>query len=141
MPTALGEFAAGDLIADAQLAATAPVGFGEAVVAFMNPVACGARTASSSTPGGFAAPREVTYGEAFTIQPFGNSLVTKTMTGAQIRAVLEQQFAGCRGQTTTRILLPSDGFTYQRRAGVPATAADCASWIGEITARRHRRGQ
>ena len=31
------------------------------------------------TPSGTEQPGEVTYGEAFTIQPFGNSLVTKTM--------------------------------------------------------------
>ena len=48
------------------------------------------------TPSGAEAPGEVTYGEAFTVQPFGNSLVTKTMTGAQIRLLLEQQFVGLR---------------------------------------------
>ena len=36
----------------------------------------------------------VTYGEAFTVQPFGNTLVTMTLTGAQIDTVLEQQFCG-----------------------------------------------
>ena len=33
----------------------------------------------------------LTYGEMFTVQPFGNSLVVKTLTGAQIRALLEQR--------------------------------------------------
>ena len=63
-------------------------------------------------PSGAEAPGEVTYGEAFTVQPFGNSLVTKTMTGAQIHLLLEQQFVGCGGQTTQRILQISAGFTY-----------------------------
>jgi 5'-nucleotidase len=36
----------------------------------------------------------VTYEEAFTVQPFGNSLVTMTLTGAQIETMLEQQFCG-----------------------------------------------
>ena len=44
----------------------------------------------------------VTYGEAFTIQPFGNSLVTLTLTAQQLKDVLEQQFAGCRGAGSTR---------------------------------------
>jgi 2',3'-cyclic-nucleotide 2'-phosphodiesterase (5'-nucleotidase family) len=34
----------------------------------------------------------VTYGEAFTVQPFGKSLVTETLSGKQIDAVLKQQF-------------------------------------------------
>jgi 5'-nucleotidase len=57
---------------------------------------------------------QVTYGEAFTVQPFGNSLVTMTMTSAQLRTVLEQQFPGCLGQTTfARVMLPSAGVRYE----------------------------
>jgi 5'-nucleotidase len=37
-------------------------------------------------------PGEVTYGEAFAVQPFSNHLVTLTLTGAQIEHLLEQQF-------------------------------------------------
>ena len=37
---------------------------------------------------------EITYGEAFSVQPFANVLVTMDMTGAQIDALLEQQFHG-----------------------------------------------
>ena len=56
----------------------------------------------------------VTYGEAFTVQPFGNSLVTMTLSTQQIRDTLEQQFANCFGQTTFgRILLPSNGLRYE----------------------------
>ena len=36
----------------------------------------------------------MTYGEMFTVQPFGNNLVTMTLTGAQIDTLLEQQFPG-----------------------------------------------
>jgi 5'-nucleotidase len=55
----------------------------------------------------------VTYGEMFAVQPFGNSMVTMTLTGAQIEQVLEEQFAGCvPGTTTNRILQVSSGFTY-----------------------------
>ncbi len=56
----------------------------------------------------------VTYGEAFTVQPFGNSLVTMTLTTTDIKDFLEEQFAGCKGQgaATTRFVLPSAGFKY-----------------------------
>jgi 5'-nucleotidase len=105
---------AGDLIADAQLAATAPDGFGNAVIAFMN--RGGVRNPGftfASSPVG-EGDGNVTYGEAFTTQPFGNSVVTMTLTAADLKNVLEQQFAGCRGQgaTNTRIMLPSAGFKY-----------------------------
>ena len=89
---------AGDLIADAQLAATAPNGFGNAVIAFMN--RGGVRNPGftfASSPVG-EGNGNVTYGEAFTVQPFGNSLVTMTLTAQDLKNVLEQQFAGCRGQ-------------------------------------------
>ena len=48
------------------------------------------------------------------MQPFGNSLVTLTLTAAQLRELLEQQFAGCRGQSpaATRLMIPSAGFSY-----------------------------
>jgi 5'-nucleotidase len=101
-----GESALGDVIADAQLAATAPAGFGEAVVAFMNPG--GIRADLTYPPSGSEQPGEVTYGESFTVQPFGNSLVTMTLTGAQIETLLEQQFL-----LDDRILQVSNGFTYE----------------------------
>jgi hypothetical protein len=59
-----------------------------------------------------AYPGDVTYGGAFTVQPFGNSLVTMTLTQQQIKTVLEQQFNGCLGQTAQRIMQISVGFTY-----------------------------
>jgi len=103
----------GDLVADAQFAATQPAGFGSAVIAFMN-------RGGVRNPGFIFAQSvgegdgNVTYGEAFTVQPFGNSLVTMTLTAQNIKNVLEQQFAGCRGQsaTATRIMIPSAGFKY-----------------------------
>jgi 5'-nucleotidase len=105
---------AGELIADAQLAATAPAGFGDAVIAFMNRggVRAPGFTFASSTAG--EGDGNVTYGEAFTTQPFGNSLVTVTLTAQDLKNVLEQQFAGCRGQAAaaTRIMVPSSGFKY-----------------------------
>jgi 5'-nucleotidase len=109
---AAGNMPAGELIADAQLAATAPKGFGEAVIAFMNPG--GVRNPGFTYPSSAAGEGDgnITYGEAFTAQPFGNSLVTMTLTAQNLKNALEQQFADCRGQTTTRILIPSVGFKY-----------------------------
>lgn len=114
---AAGESALGDVIADAQLAATAADGFGNAVVAFMNPGGIRADLSFSQISGGEAAG-EITYGEAFTVQPFGNSLVTMSLTGAQIDSLLEQQFNNpSAGQN--RILQVSNGFTYSWSASAP----------------------
>jgi 5'-nucleotidase len=109
--TPAGESALGDVIADSQLHVTKPVGFGEAVVAFMNPGGIRTDLIFNQISGG-EAPGEVTYAEMFNVQPFGNSLVTMTLTGAQIDTLLEQQFDNpAVGQS--RILQVSDGFTYQ----------------------------
>jgi 5'-nucleotidase len=107
-----GNMPAGELIADAQLAATTLPSLGGAAIAFMNPggVRNPGFTFASSAAG--EGEGNVTYGEAFTAQPFGNSLVTMTLSAQQIKNLLEQQFAGCRGQTTQRILIPSAGVKY-----------------------------
>ena len=109
---AAGESALGDVIADAQLDATDDAGTGQAVVAFMNPGGIRADLPFNPPNG------EVTYGDAFTVQPFGNSLVTMTLSGAQIKTLLETQFAGCNGQGGfNRILQVSVGFSYAYTQG------------------------
>ncbi len=108
-----GESALGDVIADTQLSATVSAGTGNAVMAFMNPG--GIRSDFLYTAAGAEADGEVTYGEAFTVQPFGNSLVTMTLTGDQIHTLLEQQWSA----TTTNILQVSNGFTYTWDAALP----------------------
>ena len=124
----LGESALGDVIADAQLAATVPANLGGAQLAFMNPGGIRGDLLYNAISSGGEAPGEVTYGEAFTVQPFGNSLVTKTMTGDMIRRVLEQQFATCGGQTVSRTLQISSTLKYESTPG----AATCAGKIGRI---------
>ncbi len=59
----------------------------------------------------------MTYGEAFTVQPFGNTLVTMTLSGAQLDTLLEQQWCG---QTSARILQVSVRFSYTWDATRPA---------------------
>ena len=108
---AAGEQPMGDVIADAMLEATKPSDFGSAAAAFMNSgwVRAGL---FASPPSGTEQPGEVTYGEAFTVQPFGNTLVVKTCTGQQIYDVLNQQFNNpAAGQN--RIMLPSANVHYQ----------------------------
>ena len=99
--TGPGDSAAGRLVADAQLAATKPLG---ARVAFMNPG--GIRTNLDCA----APPCTVTFGQAFTMQPFGNSLVVMTLTGEQLKVLLEEQQKGVSGEP--KFLQPSEGFTY-----------------------------
>ena len=103
----------------------------------MNPAAF-APTCSRSPAG--EGDGVVTYGELFTVQPFGNSLVTMTLTGAQIDRMLEEQFCGLNSPNTTptpgffKVLLPSAGIHYtwdQSEAGAvncdTANAVD-AGW-------------
>ncbi len=103
-----GESALGDVIADAQLASSAVSG--GAQIAFMNPGGIRADLTFPQSPAG-EGDGVVTYGEAFTVQPFGNSLVTLTLTGAQIELLLEQQWSAI--QPFARIMQVSDGFTYE----------------------------
>jgi 5'-nucleotidase len=100
----------GDVIADAQLEATQPDGFGGAQIALMNPGGIRANIAAG----------EVTYAEAFAVQPFGNSLVTMTLTGAQIERLLEQQAFPATPADPSRILQVSDGVRYTWDATRPA---------------------
>ncbi len=102
-----GEMDLGDLIADAQLKATESPQSGGAQIAFTNPGGVRGRGFA-----GTAYPHDVTYNDAFTVQPFGDSLVTMTLTAQQIKDVLEQQFAGCGGQMAQRILQVSNGFKF-----------------------------
>jgi len=118
---ATGESAMGDVIADAQLAATKDPAFGGAVVAFMNPGGVRADLTFLSSSAG-EGDGNVTFGEAFTVQPFGNSLVTMTLTGTQIETLLEQQFQGCpNNQPFNRILSTSEGFSYEWALSSPAS--------------------
>ena len=100
--TPAGETTLGDVIADAQLAATKAEIASGAEIAFTNPG--GVRTDLPFKDGGV-----VTYADLFAVQPFGNSLVTMELTGSQIERMLEQQWVD---QPKPRILHVSDGFTY-----------------------------
>jgi 5'-nucleotidase len=102
VPNDAGESALGDIVADAQLAATRADANGAAVVAFTNPG--GVRSDISKKDDG-----AVTYADVFASQPFRNQLVTLTLTGAQIKNMLEQQWLDPK---RPRILQVSKGFNY-----------------------------
>ena len=104
--------AAGRLVADAQLAATRSAAQGGAQLALMNPGGVRADLACNGTP-----PCTVTYGDAFSMQPFGNSLVVMTLTGAELKAVLEQQQPP--GRSGPSFLSPSAGLAYRWVASAP----------------------
>ena len=102
----LTDSTAGRLLADAQLAATRSQG---AQMAFMNPG--GIRSNLECA----APPCTVTYGQAFSMQPFGNGLVVMTLTGTQVKVLLESQQMRPDGEPT--ILQPSAGFKYTWHSG------------------------
>ena len=114
------ESAAGNLVADAQQWATS---FNGAEIAFMNPG--GVRSDLTYPDSSGEGDGVVTFGEAFTFQPFGNTLLTIQMSGAEIIAVLEEQ---CQPLGSSRPFLHlgvSEGLTYTLDKTI--TAGACTS--------------
>jgi 5'-nucleotidase len=101
-PNNAGESPLGDVVADAQLAATSSAANGGADIAVTNPG--GVRTDITRKEDG-----AVTYADVFASQPFRNQLVTLTLTGKQIKDMLEQQWLDPK---RPRILQISGGFSY-----------------------------
>ena len=101
-PSRSGESLMGNLIADAQLAATQSPDNGGAQIAFMNPGGIRAEI----IPG---ADGTITFGSVFSAQPFGNQLIVKTLTGSQLKEVLEQQFSNA---DWVHVLSPFSGFRF-----------------------------
>jgi 5'-nucleotidase len=107
---AAGESTLGDLVADSQRAALGTD------FAFMNPGGIRADLLFAADPTNPSdAEGSASWGELFTIQPFGNSLVTLRLTGEQVLALLEQQW---QGQATPRLLQIS-GLSYTWDAALP----------------------
>jgi len=105
-----GESSLGDVVADSLLDATRDPASGGAEIAFMNP---GGLRSDLEHPDGAAggAPSGVTYADAFTLLPFGNVVLVKTMTGDAVVALLEQQFDNPSPGRHT-VLQVSRGFRY-----------------------------
>ena len=100
---ASGESPLGNLIADAQKNDTSAVTGGKTPeIAFMNPG--GIRADLASTGG------SVSYGQAFSVQPFNNYDVAMDMTGSQILSLLDQQWSGTNAASPK--ILQVSGITY-----------------------------
>ncbi|MEV6347721.1 ExeM/NucH family extracellular endonuclease [Actinoplanes sp. NPDC051851] len=95
----------GNFIADVQLDQTSDAGRGGAQIALMNPG--GLRADLLTGDDGV-----VTYSEAYAVQPFANDVVTQTLTGAQLKEVLEQQWQPATASRPILHLGSSKGFTY-----------------------------
>jgi 5'-nucleotidase len=103
------EGAMGDVMADSYLSGVP----GGADIAFTNPG--GVRADLTYT-----APGTVTYAALNTVEPFGNTLSTLNLTGAQLLRLLEQQWEAPNNTAKTntatnsvgRLLQPSKGLTY-----------------------------
>jgi 5'-nucleotidase len=110
-----GESRMGNLVADAQRTGTG------ADIAFVNP-----GIVRAGLPRG-----QVTYGRAFTAQPFGTTLVTMTLTGSQIRGLLEQQWCG---RDSPNVLYTSGvTYTWSAAAARKETGTRCDGAVPPVT--------
>ncbi|KPI22040.1 5'-nucleotidase [Actinobacteria bacterium OV450] len=121
----------GDLIADAQLEATAPAARGGAQLAIMNPG--GIRADLAYKAAGGEGDGVVTYGESYTVQPFNNLMNVVDLTGAQLITALQQQVSGPVNGPNPKILQVSKGFTYtldMTKTGVDRIVVDSVKLNG-----------
>ncbi|BFP54109.1 bifunctional metallophosphatase/5'-nucleotidase [Streptomyces sp. CMC78] len=121
----------GNVIADAQLEGLAPADKGGAEVAFMNPG--GIRADLVHQASGSEGDGVVTYGEAFTVQPFTNMMNVVDLTGAQLVTALQQQVSG-GNEASPKILQVSKGLTYTldlTKSGADRVVADTIELNGE----------
>lgn len=114
-----GETALGNLIADAQQAAALTASNQGSDFTLMNPGGVRADLQTNSN-------NQITFGDVFAVQPFGNSIVTLSLTGQQIRELLEQQWSGANADRP-RILQPSKELSYAYKKD--ATAVPRATQI------------
>lgn len=105
-----GESVLGDVVADAQYELTKAADKGAAAFAVTNPGGIRADLLKKNDEG------KVSYGDVFAAQPFGNNLVTLTLSGAEIDTMLEQQWIK---QPKPRILQVSKNFSYTWDAAKP----------------------
>jgi 5'-nucleotidase len=113
-PVASGEVALGNLIADAQVWAMQAPAQGGADISFMH--SGGIRAALQPQADG-----SVRYEQLYAAQPFGNTLVGMTLTGAQIKAVLEDSYAvPLSSSGRRRVLSPNSALRWSHAPHAPA---------------------
>ena len=110
-----GESRLGAFVADVFLAGSSDTSYGDkaAQMAFTNP---------GGLRSDLSAGAAVTFGQLFNVLPFNNNLVTMTLSGEQIRRLLEQQWEKPQPMGG-RILSVSQGFSYAWDAQAPEGAA------------------
>lgn len=111
----IAETAMSNLVADGLLAAGRADG---AVIGLVNPGGVRAELRPEVISSGGEAFGQITYGEAFNVQPFGNVVVNLDLSGARLKSVLEQQFVA-RGSRPQLVLGISAGLTYDWVASAP----------------------
>ncbi|WP_232675947.1 bifunctional UDP-sugar hydrolase/5'-nucleotidase [Nocardioides sp. R-C-SC26] len=121
-----GESSLGNLVAEVQRWATSATESGSAQIAFMNP---GGLRADMTGSGTDAFPRTLTYKQAAVVQPFANTLVNMRMTGAQIAALLEQQWQPTGSSRPFLRLGVSEGFTYTYDPAAAAGSRITGMWL------------
>ncbi|RSS80102.1 bifunctional UDP-sugar hydrolase/5'-nucleotidase [Streptomyces sp. WAC06614] len=122
----------GNVIADAQLEATAAADKGGAQLALMNPG--GIRSDLAYKASGSEGDGVVTYGEAFTVQPFTNMLNVVDLTGAQLVTALQQQVSGPVNGANPKILQISKSLSYtldMTKTGADRVVTDSIRLNGE----------
>jgi 5'-nucleotidase len=105
-----GESTLGNFVADVQLWSLNVDGTRSVDITFMNPGGLRADLASG----------EVTYREAANVQPFANTLVTVEMTGAQVKAVLEEQWQPAGASRPFLKLGVNSALTYTYNPAAPS---------------------
>jgi len=120
-----GESTLGNLVAEVQQTATESANTGSAQIAFMNPGGLRADMVGSSS----TYPTTLTYKQAANVQPFANTLVNEKLTGAQIKAALEQQWQPAGAARPFLKLGISNGFTYTYDPRAAAGSRITAMWL------------
>ena len=113
LPTPSGEIALGNLIADAQVWAMQDPQLGGADISFMH--SGGIRAALQPDADG-----HVRFDQLYAIQPFGNALIGMTLTGAQIKELLEDTYAvPLSSSGRRRVLSPNADLRWRHDAHAP----------------------
>ena len=107
--TPAGESVLGDIVADALLYAARKVPGADPHLAIWN---SGGIRADLVVPPG-AGSAAITYAQVFSVVPFGNELIVKSLNGEALIQLFEEQFGGAGGAgDRVRVFQVSDGFTY-----------------------------
>lgn len=121
-----GESDLGNLVAEAQRWVTVPTTGKSAQIAFMNPGGLRADMEGNNAKG---YPADLSYEQAATVQPFANTLVNMTLTGAQIKTVLEQQWQPDGASRPMLRLGISKGFEYTYDPGAARDHHVTGMWL------------